>query len=110
MRSATQLDRVMKAAARYNGVCQADFAHPTCDGLPPITRVAARLQEAEDRLGASFEILGWRSKTKVFRLVGEPAGVDGEPEPRVCQEHVPAAPANPGLFPSSETAHWKDAA
>ncbi len=69
----SQIDRVLAAARSYRGVCQVDFLGPdTVDGLPPITRLAARIQDAEAR-GYRFEIIGWRNKTKVYRLADVPA-------------------------------------
>lgn len=67
----TQTERVLKAARRYNGVCQADFLGDTPDEGPSITRVAARLWDLETQ-GYCFEHIGWRNKTKVFRLCDSP--------------------------------------
>lgn len=71
----TQLERVLKAARSFRGTCQAEWLGPVADGGPRITRLAARLQEAEDRYGYQFECLGKRAGTKVYRLV-EGSGVE----------------------------------
>jgi hypothetical protein len=80
--TATQRERVLAKARTAAGVCQADFGSPTCDGGPPITRVAARLHEL-DLDGFSFEVLPWRSKCKVFRLISEPTVALTQPSPPV---------------------------
>jgi hypothetical protein len=68
----TRVERVIAAARSYRGITQADFLLPdVCDGGPPITRLAARLWDAE-REGYSFECLGRRDKCKVWRLCDEP--------------------------------------
>lgn len=68
----TQVDRVVAAARSYRGITAVDFLGPnTIDGGPPITRVAARLWDAEQD-GFSFECIGKRDRCKVFRLCGEP--------------------------------------
>jgi hypothetical protein len=68
----TQVERVIAAARSYRGVTQVDFLGPSVvDGKEPITRLAARLWDAE-REGYSFECLGRRDKCKVWRLCGEP--------------------------------------
>lgn len=70
-----QQARVLAAARHFNGTCQADWVQDLgADGLGKITRLAARIGEL-DELGYCFECIGWRSKTKVWRLVSEPAGV-----------------------------------
>jgi hypothetical protein len=75
MKKATQLERVLAKARSYDGVCQADFAHPVCDGADPVTRVGARLYEL-DQQGYSFEVIGWRNRCKIFRLIADD-GVEG---------------------------------
>ena len=78
----SQCDRVLKAARAFNGTCQADWlADTTPDGGPRITRLAARLQDLEDR-GCTFEILGRRNGTRVYRLVSEPDTTVQAPAPR----------------------------
>jgi hypothetical protein len=65
----TQAERVLRAARSFRGTCQADWlADETPDGSPRITRVAARIQDLEAE-GCVFEIIGVRSKTRVYRLV-----------------------------------------
>lgn len=67
--SRTQCDRILALSKRFNGVCQSDLLGPdVADDGPPITRVAARLWDLEQE-GHAFEHIGWRSKTKVFRLI-----------------------------------------
>jgi hypothetical protein len=124
-RPTTQLQRVIKAARAFNGTCQADWlAEVTPDGGPRITRVAARLQEAEDRLGCCFEHIGWRDKTKIFRLISgpevevergavvrgtnslqsDPAGLEPGGSPSLSSETEP-------LFETPvETSHWREEA
>lgn len=75
MSKPTQLERVLAKARSYDGVCQADFAHPVCDGADPVTRVGARLYEL-DQQGYSFEVIGWRNRCKIFRLISDD-GVEG---------------------------------
>lgn len=74
----TQAERVLAAARSFRGTCQADWlADVTPDGGPRITRVAARLHELDGR-GHGFECLGWRNKTKVFRLIDVDRDNDGD--------------------------------
>lgn len=63
----TQTERVIAAAKSYRGICQAELLH----AHPPITRLAARIQDAKER-GHVFEILPWRKGTKVYRWVEGP--------------------------------------
>lgn len=68
----TQLSRVIAASRSYRGTSQSDWlSDQTPDGGPRITRIAARIQDAEER-GYAFEILGPRHKTRVYRLISEP--------------------------------------
>lgn len=70
----TQVSRVIAAARSYRGVCQAEFLGPqVCDNGTPITRLAARIQDAEAR-GFTFELIGWRKRCKVYRLISGPEG------------------------------------
>lgn len=95
-RKRTQLERVIAASRSSRGTCQADFLGDTVDGLPNITRVGARIQDAEDQ-GYVFEILGWRHKTKVYRLVKEPDAESGRkdiPPPEKAAD-TPSAPPSP---------------
>jgi hypothetical protein len=83
----TQTDRVIAAARSFRGVCQVDLLGPeTVDGGPPITRLAARIQDAEAK-GFAFEIIGWRKSTKVYRLIDA--------------EQVPASAADPPVSPAA---------
>lgn len=110
----TQLERVVKAARSFRGTCQADWlANTTPDDGPRITRVGARIQEAEDRLGATFEIIGWRGKTKVYRLVDVPR--DTAPPtaaPATPQPGCVSQSAEDTLFENTAepTPHWKSEA
>jgi hypothetical protein len=77
MSQRTQVERVVRAARSYRGVCAVDFLGPdTVDGGAPITRLAARLWDAEQQ-GYLFECIGRRSRCKVWRLIGEPGVDDG---------------------------------
>ena len=68
----SQMSRVIAASRSFRGVCQTDLLGPNVvDGGKPITRLAARIQDAEAR-GYVFENIGWRSHTKVYRLIHEP--------------------------------------
>ena len=123
MRKVTQVDRVVRAARSFQGVCAVDFLGPdVVDGGKPITRVAARIQDAEDQ-GYVFEIIGWRAKTKVYRLVSEPADAG-----RAIDEHSPPPPGGgthgrapvdgspsageeqDSLFDAPTRPHWQDEA
>lgn len=124
----TQTDRVIAAARSYRGVSQVDFLGPvTVDGGPPITRLAARLYDAE-RQGFSFECIGWRDRCKCWRLVGEPDVESGSGDSssdaestlvgsqaslhREPGDSTPALSAEPTLFDMAEdtdTAHWRAA-
>jgi hypothetical protein len=114
---ATQLERVIAAARAFNGTCQADWLAPvTPDGGPRITRLAARLQEAEDRLGCSFECLGRRGGTKIYRLVAGPeVPRAGDPAPDPEPPGTSAVPVagsestgQPALFEVPRTASHYD--
>lgn len=66
----TQTDRVLAALTRAGarGITQVDFIRfPTIDGGPPITRVAARIEELRD---SGFKILSGerRDRCVVYRL------------------------------------------
>lgn len=119
----TQTARVIKAARSFRGVSQVDFLGPdTVDGGPPITRLAARLWDAEQQ-GYSFECIGWRDKCKCWRLIGEPdegdsaakriaRGVGTEHDHELEEEHARELDEQsaPSLFPSEPvTAHWRAA-
>lgn len=69
----TQCSRVLTAARSYKGTCQAEWLNDTPDDGPIITRVAARIQNLEER-GYVFEILRDRKGTRVYRLLSEPEG------------------------------------
>ena len=135
----TQTQRVIAAAKSYRGVTQVDFLGThTIDGGPPITRVAARIQDARDE-GHEFENLGTRQSCKVYRWVSGPELTDltaseakidktdeveverggggrspGQPQ-SVSAPNLPTASLSPTLFdlstaePHADTAHWKAA-
>jgi hypothetical protein len=119
----TQLERVLRAAKSYRGVCQADFLGDTVDGGPNITRVAARLQEAEDR-GHEFELLGRRDKCRIYRWISGPEGSGDEgraadlngtgPAPAEASQAGVTVPlsAEPTLFdtPTQAKPHWRQEA
>src|SRR5580698_8422578 len=90
----SQLQRVLKAARGFDGVCQADFSGAeTVDGGPIITRVAARLYDLEQQ-GHRFEHIGVRHRTKVFRLI-EAEGSAGERRPVAFSGSGPAPTGQP---------------
>ena len=70
----TQRDRVLRVlrTVGQRGVTQADFIRwPTPDGGPPITRLAARIEEL--RAAGYFIASGsWRDKCVVYSLIAEP--------------------------------------
>jgi hypothetical protein len=69
----SQVDRILKAARRFNGVCRVDFQLPdVIDGGKPILNFPGRMYDAEKE-GHSFEVIGKRHKCKVFRLVEDSA-------------------------------------
>lgn len=98
----TQRERVLRASLRPSGVSQVDFLAPdVCDGEKPITRLAARIFDLE-REGYLFEVVGWRNRCKVYRLLdgptpgpiesgaGEALGVSASPAPALFDVPVPA--------------------
>lgn len=88
-RKPTQMDRVLAAARSYRGTCQAEWLDPNvCDGKEPITRLAARIQDLEEKRGCRFEPLPWRYGTKVYRLIEDPEDDVGR--------HAGAPPAGNG--------------
>lgn len=89
---ATQVERVIKAARSFRGVCQPDFEGAvTIDRKPRITRLAARIHEAEQK-GYVFERLHRRHGFIVYRLVSEPDAGGG-----AGSSPVLASPAPPVL-------------
>jgi hypothetical protein len=85
----TQTERVILAAKSFRGVCAVEFMAPdVIDNGPPITRLAARIFDAE-RQGHIFEVIGWRNKTKVYRWVEGPE-----------VERTVSADSNPAYRPS----------
>lgn len=69
----TQAERVFDALylADRRGITQIDFLRfPTIDGGPPITRVAARIEELRDR-GYVITSGERRDRCVVYRLEGE---------------------------------------
>jgi hypothetical protein len=118
----TQLERVIKASKSYRGITQVDFlGSHTIDEGKPITRLAARIQDARDQ-GHVFESLGTRDGCKVYRWVSGPAleETPARPDPSTLREPehsaspvalAGATPPEPDpLFPvEPSTAHWKAA-
>lgn len=116
----TQTDRVIQAARSYRGVCAVDFLAPNViDDGTPITRLAARIQDAE-AAGHVFEIIGTRSKTRVYRWVSGPEidrAVHTPPSPPVKDGGEEKADPVGGAFgpgrlfeaPVEGAPHWKAA-
>lgn len=94
-RKPSRMDRVLKVARTYRGVCQADFLGPdVIDGGSPITRVAARIEDLESKRGLTFEIIGWRDRCKVYRLSDTER--DSTPDPLPGKDR-PASPQGPAV-------------
>lgn len=91
----TQRDRILTAlqTAGARGITQVDFLRfPTVDGGPPITRVAARVEELRKQ-GHDISSSGTRDRCAIYRLrvvasdepvrdqprLGGPASAVGEP-------------------------------
>ncbi len=76
----SQTDRVIAAAKSFRGICQAELLLPdVADNGKPITRLAARIYDAESQ-GHVFEIVGVRKSCRVYRWVSgpnQPAGARG---------------------------------
>lgn len=69
----TQTERVLRALqqAGDRGVTQVDFALPdVVDGLPPITRVAARVKDLREQ-GHMIVAAGTRQSCRVYTLVSQ---------------------------------------
>lgn len=124
MSGPTQTERVIKAARSYRGITQVDFLLPgVVDGGTPITRVGARLFDAE-QMGYSFECIGRRDKCKAWRLLSEPEVERGSAvraAPETVSDSSPLAAsgevsATLSLSPeplfslTEETAHWRSEA
>jgi hypothetical protein len=124
-----QQKRVLAAAKSFQGTCSADWVDGLgADGKGKITRVPARIEELADDYECVFECIGWRNKTKVFRLVSAPEGalteVSASDEPATLtgsgpgpagtpfQAGADASVSAPTLFevePQSSP-HWKQEA
>src|SRR5271166_2534537 len=105
----TQTDRVINAAKSYRGICAVDFMAPdVIDDGPPITRLAARIFDAERR-GFSFEVIGWRKSCKVYRLVSSPdAEVStGSVLPPSASGDLDAGDAGTLFEVPAGTSHWE---
>jgi hypothetical protein len=90
----SQVERVIEAARSFRGITQVDFLLPdVVDGGPPITRLAARLLEA-DRMGYSFECLGRRDRCKVWRLLDVEQTIDPPLPPGVPSEPPQGLPVD----------------
>lgn len=93
-RKPTQMDRVLLASRSYRGVCQADLLGPdVVDGGKPITRLAARIEDLETKRNCLFEDIGWRSGTKIYRLVEGPDVERAGGGAAVSQTHAAALEA-----------------
>lgn len=76
--SRTQKDRVLETlkAVGIRGVTQVDFIrYPTADGGPPITRLAARIDELKQD-GHVIATRGTRDKCVVYTLVATPEALE----------------------------------
>jgi hypothetical protein len=111
MTQLTQVERVVAAARSFRGVCQVDFLAPdVVDNGKPITRLAARLWDAEQQ-GFEFECIGKRSGCNVYRLVSEPdverrvdrpspsSGSEGLTTPQQVDASLSAVAPNRALSP-----------
>jgi hypothetical protein len=117
----TQTERVIKAARSFRGTSQTDWLAPTiCDGGKPITRLAARIFDAEQQ-GYTFEVIGWRHHCKVYRLASVPEGTAPAPQHPITEAAQTvrdlatqaAEAAEPTLFdpePRTGSSHYEDAA
>jgi hypothetical protein len=117
VRVPTQTDRVIKAARSFRGVCQADFfAGSVVDGGKPITRLAARIFDAEQQ-GHAFEIIGRRQGFKVYRLLDVerdtappvPPGKTAPSPSRCVSLSTDAQEGEPALFENAPESvpHWR---
>ena len=100
----TQCDRVLAALYRHpdRGISQVDFLrYPTIDGGPPITRLAARVNELRDQ-GHLIVDAGIREKCKVYCLARELVEAASDPVPgrdkRVVEPVPPPAAPDGQLF------------
>jgi hypothetical protein len=103
-----QVERVIAAARSPDGVSQADMLLPdVIDGGAPITRVGARIQDAEER-GFVFETIGWRDRCKVYRLLSEPEAATASVSDAASNVRALPEP-EPPLFetPGAGTEHWR---
>jgi hypothetical protein len=74
-----QQKRVLAAAKSFRGTCSADWIDGLgADGKGKISRVPARIEELAEEYDFCFEHIGWRHKTKVFRVVEAPESVEAE--------------------------------
>lgn len=107
-----QQKRVLAAARSYRGTCSADWLDEMgADGKGRISRLAARIEELAVLHDCVFECIGWRNKTKVYRLV---SGPDIPESPVARSPSVPAVSLSgePTLFELDRpgTGHYSDAA
>ena len=72
--SATQCERVLALSKRHVGICQAEL-YDAPDKRGPITRLAARIQDLEDRQHV-FEFLHDRKGCRVYRWVEGPVSTE----------------------------------
>lgn len=105
----TQCDRVLAVSKRDGGVCQADFLLPNvCDGGPPITRVAGRIQDLEER-GHTFEHIGWRQSTIVYRHLSAPSASEEVPLSEPLEDTPPSLfEVEPPVEASPANAYMQD--
>lgn len=84
--SATQCERVLALSKRHVGICQAEL-YDAPDRRGPITRLAARIQDLEDREHV-FEFLHDRKGCRVYRWVEGPVSTEASTsgEQPLCQD------------------------
>lgn len=90
----SQRDRVLVALRQHRqGISQADFLSPTIDGLPPIGRLAARVEDLRDR-GYRIDTRRRPGQYAVYKLAGEPAS-ETIPAPEALMSDGQAALLSP---------------
>ena len=107
----SQWTRVLALSKRFNGVCAAELLSDPPDGGAPITRLAARIQNLEDRQHV-FEILPDRKGTRTYRWVEGPCEAErsdgaSSPAPPAREDSlVSVASLGPESVEPRPTAHY----